>query len=117
MTRQPPVVESGIGALAAFRAETRPKLRQAPLEQLWRDHLLVDSLALDDDSGFDQGTFAVIYRSGNAAAADAVEGYRACLVSPMSISTWTLEEVVEAIVPAGAGSWVSELRGRYLGGG
>ena len=85
------------------------------MEQLWRDHLLAGSLALDGDAGFDSGTFAVIYPSENAAVAKAMDEYRSCLVEPTAITAWSLEQVVEAIVAAGARPWVSELRGRYLG--
>jgi hypothetical protein len=117
VARHRPRYEEVADAMGAFLPDDRSKLRQAPLEQLWRDHLLVGSLALDDDAGFDLGTFAIIYPSENAVVADAVERYRACLVDPGSVKAWRLEDMVEAILAAGAGPWIGELRKRYLGGG
>ena len=115
--RSRPRYEEVADAMEAFRPEHRSRLRQAPLEQLWRDHLLVGSLALDDDAGFDLGTFVVIHPSGDTIVAKAVEDYRSCLIEPTSVKAWSLENVVEAILAAGAGPWASELRERYLGGG
>ncbi len=103
------------GAMRCFVPGALHRLRQKPLEQLWRDHLLAGSLLLDSGSGFEQGTFAVLYPSGNATVAKAVEGYRAWLTEGASFTTWTLEVVLDAIEEAGAGTWAREVRERYLG--
>lgn len=102
-------------AMGVFGAGTLERLRRAPLEQLWRDHLLVGSLALDPASGFAHGTFAVIWPSENSIVGAAVEEYAACLTDASAFSAWTLENVLAAFDSAGAGPWCEALRTRYLG--
>lgn len=102
-------------AMGVFGAGTLERLRRAPLEQLWRDHLLAGSLALDPDAGFAQGTFAVIWPSENTIVGDAVKDYVACLANGSGFKAWTLENVLAAFDSAGAGPWCKALRARYLG--
>lgn len=113
--RHRPRYEAVADAMGVFVPSARERLREAPLEQLWRDHLLAGSLALDTESGFTQGTFAVLYPRENDAVAGALEAYRACLRDDSGFATWTLERVIEVLETAGAGEWVAELKGRYLG--
>jgi hypothetical protein len=101
-------------AMGTFRSDAREKLRTAPLEQFWRDHLLAGSMLLHDDS-FAAGSFAVIYPSENEAVASGVSAYRAGLREDATFKAWTMERILEAMTAAGAGAWVEELRARYLG--
>jgi len=102
-------------AMSCFAPEALPRLRQKPLEQLWRDHLLAGSLLLDAESGFERGTFAVVYPSGNVVVTKAVNDYRACLTGEETFTAWTLAAVLEAIEDAGAGTWAGNVSDRYLG--
>ena len=101
--------------MGVFCASALERLRRAPLEQLWRDHLLAGSLALDADAGFAHGTFAVIWPSENTIVGAAVEEYVACLTDTSGFRAWTLENVLAAFALAGVGSLCNELRIRYLG--
>jgi hypothetical protein len=65
--------------MGIFRPDTRALVCQRPLEQLWRDHLLVGSLAADRRSEFDNGLFALVYPIGNTAVSSAVAAYERCL--------------------------------------
>jgi len=100
-------------AMGCFVPEALPRLRQKPLEQLWRDHLLGGSLLLNGDSRFSRGSFAVVYPSENTIVANAVDEYRACLTSRTTFTAWTLEAVLDATEEAGAGTWERRVRERY----
>jgi hypothetical protein len=118
--QQPPArhrarYEAVADAMGVFVPEARPRLREAPLEQLWRDHLLAGSLLLDEASGFARGAFAVVYPSENVSVADAAQAYRGCLRDDAGFRAWTLEELLDVFARCGDGPWVGEVRGRYLG--
>ena len=102
-------------AMGVFLPEARQRLRKLPLEQFWRDHLLAASLLLHGGSGFEAGSFVVIYPEGNTVVGKAVADYRACLRDGSTFRTWTLESVLDAAEAAGAGAWVVEVRERYVG--
>ncbi len=69
--RHRPRYDQVADAMGVFLPEARAELRQPPLEQLWRDHLLAGSLLLDKGSGFDEGLFAVVYPEGNTSCGTA----------------------------------------------
>lgn len=101
--------------MGCFIPERLAQLRQRPLEQLWRNHLLAGSLALDRESGFHQGTCVVLYPARNAAVDRAIAAYQSCLNERASFRAWTLESVLDALGEAKAGTWVDQVRDRYLG--
>ena len=102
-------------AMECFISESLSKLRQKPLEQFWRNHLLVGRLALDPASGFKEGTFVVLYPTKNTDVRCAAGLYRDCLCNEATFKTWTLESVLDALVDAGGGPWVQNAKERYLG--
>lgn len=99
-----------------FHPQHRAKLRRRPLEQFWRDHLLACSVLLDERSGFEHGSFVVLYPEENEIVKSAVAEYRSCLVNPATFASWTMEQVADALDAAAVGPWVRELRARYLVG-
>jgi hypothetical protein len=111
--RHRPRYDEVADAMGVFLPEARARLRQPPLEQFWRDHLLAGSLLLDGASGFDTGAFTVVYPEGNTVVAEAVAGYGACLRDTSKFRTWTLERVLDAADGAGARAWAGEVRERY----
>jgi hypothetical protein len=114
--RHRPRYDEVADAMGVFRVDARATLKVAPVEQLWRDHLLAGSLRLDTASGFSRGTFAVVYPSANTRVVEAVTTYRACLSDPSGFATWTLEDLTDAINKStGKGAWIGELCARYLG--
>lgn len=102
-------------AMGCFDASTMPRLRQKPLQQVWRDHMLAGSLLLDRERGYEDGFFAFLYPKDNANCARAVESYSACLTTTITFAPWTLEALVEAIKIAGGGAWIELFERRYLG--
>lgn len=102
-------------AMACFRPDKLAGLRDRPLQQVWRDHLLAGSLLLASDAGYDEGTFVFLYPEENLRCGRAVEAYRACLVPGCtSFVPWTLEAVVAAVRAAEAGSWIGDFEKRYM---
>lgn len=95
--------------LGSFHATRLAELRVKPVNQLWRDHMLAGSMLLAD--GWKEGMFVVLYPAENTHAAAAIRRYQACLVDASTFGLWTLESFVDAEI---AGSWVGELRDRYL---
>jgi hypothetical protein len=104
-------VAQGMGCFDSARL---PKLRQAPLQQLWRDHLLAGSMLAHKDLGYTEGAFVVLYPAANPDCRSAVQEYRQCLTSAATFDTWTLEEFIGILGFATPAAWVEELHGRYL---
>ena len=98
--------------MGCFHASRLSDLRMKPINQLWRDHMLAGSMLLAD--GRKEGTFMVLYPAENSHAAAAIQKYLACLADSSTFGAWTLESFVAALEAEGAGSWVGELRDRYL---
>jgi hypothetical protein len=101
-------------AMGEFKADARDALKQKPLQQIWRDHMLAGSLLLDHAAGFADGFFVFLHPRDNDRCAAAVARYRACLTSERSFEAWTLEAVVAACRSADAGQWIDAFHDRYL---
>ncbi len=95
---------------ARFQEERLGELRDAPLEQLWRDHLLVGSLTAHSSGRFDGGAFVVLHPEGNEAVVQAVTRYRQCLRDDQTFSVWTLERYL-AVVRSNGGAVGDRRRG------
>lgn len=101
--------------MGQFRPDAMAKLRAKPLQQIWRDHLLVGSLVADPGAGFDEGRFVFLSPAENERCQAAVIAYRACLSSAATFDAWLLDDVVRVLQDASAGPWADELAARYLG--
>jgi hypothetical protein len=101
-------------AMKCFDATAFERLRQKPIQQVWRDHLLAGSLLLDQERGYSDGFFVFLYPKDNANCAHAVDMYSACLTARTSFAPWTLETLVEAMKVEGGGPWVGAFESRYL---
>jgi hypothetical protein len=100
--------------MGCFCPESETVLRKPPLEQLWRDHLLMGSILHHDESAFDEGQFVLLFPTMNGACRDAVELYRAQLSNDQTFTVWTLEAFVDALEARCSADWVVALRNRYL---
>lgn len=96
-----------------FRERAREALRDQPLQQIWRDHLLAESMLLAD-VGWAGGLFVFLYPAQNQACASSVDSYRRCLERDETFAAWTLEGLTERIGVEGAGAWIDVLSDRYL---
>lgn len=99
-------------AMRCFRSD-RSALRAAPLQQIWRDHLLAGSL-IQDGREFDEGAFVFVCPSENAACMNALARYREHLEDGATFHVWTLESFSAALQAATSASWVADLKKRYL---
>ena len=98
--------------MACFVPDQLPKLRERPLQQVWRDHLLVGAHQHVD--GFEDGFFAFLYPEGNTACSNAVEQYGQCLSDSNSFQGWTLERLVSCLANHSSAQWIRDLHHRYL---
>jgi hypothetical protein len=99
-------------AAGIFREDRLNELHQAPLQQIWRDHLLVLSMIQAGD--IDEGCFAFVYPKDNHKCAAAITRYLDCLTRTDTIAVWTLNEVVSAIRRNGGSLLAAMLTDRYL---
>lgn len=102
-------------AMGCFDPAAIERLKQKPLQQIWRNHLLAGSLRLDQTSGYADGFFAFVYPEQNECCERAVNRYAACLTDRSTFARWTIEMVVAAIKTEGAGDWIDAFSDRYLG--
>jgi hypothetical protein len=102
-------IAAGMGC---FNPAEFERLKKKPLQQVWRDHLLAGSMLQARD--YADGFFAFLYPKDNERCADAVAGYKTCLLNEASFVPWTLETLVDAVRAEGGGPWVESLKRRYL---
>lgn len=100
--------------MGCFGDGSEQALRRAPLEQLWRNHLLLGSILLDDAAAFDEGRFVLLYPTLNETCNDASIAYQAQLTSSATFDVWTLEHFVKALADVCTAPWVVRLRARYM---
>lgn len=108
-----PRYEAVADSSGTFKDEAREQLRAKPLQQIWRDHLLAESMLLADP-GWASGLFVFLYPEQNEACASAVNSYQRCLQKDDTFAAWTLEALTERIAAEGAGAWVDTFSSRYL---
>ncbi|MDT8440833.1 MAG: hypothetical protein RQ723_04135 [Desulfuromonadales bacterium] len=98
-------------AMACF-VDDRSRLRQAPIQQIWRDHLLAGITLIED--GYVDGMFATLYPADNTHVSTALADYRQQLVNSDSFDAWTMEQFVTALRRHASASWIDVFEDRYL---
>ena len=98
--------------MRCFRPQALPHLRQAPLQQIWRDHLLAG--ATKRELGYKEGVFVFLAPGDNNYCASAIRAYRDTLSDISSFDTWTLETIVDALKKHTRAKWVNAFHERYL---
>jgi hypothetical protein len=92
------------------------ELREAPLQQLWREHLL--SRVLLQHGLYAEGRFVVIAPGQNTQCGNAVRTYQKHLKSDepteSGFQAITLETCLDTLDAIGAGDIATKLRSRYL---
>lgn len=103
-------------AVGVFRNPLAPELREVPLQQLWREHML--SRAMIANGKYSQGRFVVIHPAQNTNCEVAIAAYQRQLVSPKAAETgfesMTLESCLEALRAIGDDGTATALHNRYL---
>jgi len=92
--------------------EDRNALQDAPLQQIWRDHLLAGITRIAD--GFEDGLFVMLYPRDNPHVSDAVAAYRTQLTDQRSFAAWTLENLVGNLRKQSDSQWIDAFNDRYL---
>ena len=100
-------------AMACFAEEQLGSLRAAPLEQIWRDHVLAGAMLAS--GAWTCGSYVFLYPAANVHCASAATKYLDCLTSSSTFEALTLERFVDVLERHTSAAWVRELRGRYLG--
>ena len=99
--------------MGCFREERLCTLRKpGPLQQMWRDHLLVGAHRMVDR--FDEADFVFVYPEINTACSRAVELYRSCLVDCDTFEAWTLDRFVDCLARHSDAEWIALFHDRYL---
>jgi hypothetical protein len=99
---------------ALFRDGSNPDLRERPLQQLWREHMMAQALV--EDGLCDQAAFILIAPRRNRAVQKAAASYEAHLrpISDVSFHRIELESVVDSLDQIGAAVEARYLSDRYL---
>lgn len=98
--------------MGCFDAEARLRLRDMPLQQVWRDHLLAGITRQVD--AFDDGFFVFLCPEANTDCAEAVTAYEGCLTRDDTFAPWGLGEFVETVRRHTTGDWIDLFADRYL---
>jgi hypothetical protein len=99
-------------AMGCFRPEAFSLLQGAPLQQIWRDHLLAG--VTQRELGYGEGVFVFVYPAANVDCRAAVQAYRSTLKNCSWFEAWTLEEVVAVLSTVTEDSWVGDFWELYL---
>lgn len=101
-------------ASGLFIDPEHPALREAPLQQIWRQHLL--SFTMIQNGCFSAGRFIMIAPALNRAAQDAIAQYRTHLSTRgiVSFDAISFEQLIEAIRRSGARDVAEQLHERYV---
>ena len=98
--------------MGCFCPDTWPRLRESPLQQIWRDHLLAG--ATKSELGYEDGVFVFLYPSCNTHCKSAVDRYQETLTDMGTFEVWTLEAVVNALRKISRAPWTEAFHQRYL---
>lgn len=93
-------------------AHDREALEAAPLQQIWRDHLLAGITRIAD--AYDAALFVMLYPQDNVHVSSALKGYVTHLANQDSLAPWTLENVVAELRDLSGAAWVESFNDRYL---
>ena len=91
------------------------RLKDKPLQQIWRDHLLALSLFITNDD-YAVGDFIYLYPSGNSNCYVGVEAYKTTLseVGETYFKPLIIERFVDIIKRHCSDGWVEDFEDRYL---
>ena len=98
-----------------FIEPRKPALKANPYQQLYREHLLAQSMLMRSD--YDEGRFIVVSPQLNTLVAAAVAGYQAELKpageDQVGFASITLEDTIVALAMAGEEEYAARLYRRY----
>ena len=100
-----------------FHKDQLAKLKESPIQQIWRDHLLALSMyKMNDD--YEEGMFVFLYPEKNIECEQAVEKYKETFLEPdeekNDFYPRTLEEVIAILRNSSSEDWIEKFYDRYL---
>jgi hypothetical protein len=98
-------------AMQCFRAESAPRLRESPYQQIWRDHLLAGAVRQADK--YDDGIFVMLYPRANEHCHVAATNYTTFLSDGSTFACWLLEDVLNLLIAGTASTWPQKVFDRY----
>jgi hypothetical protein len=90
----------------------RNNLKSSPLQQIWRDHLLVGIAKIE--GGYEDAMFVMLYPRENMHVSGAAKEYLKYLVIPDSFASWTLEDFFRLLQKYSQATWMNLFYNRYL---
>lgn len=102
--------ESGVFNMAMVEV-----LKEKPIQQIWRDHLLVLSMFIKNND-FNRGDFIYLYPSDNSNCAKGIEQYKMTFNENKEsyFIPLTLEKLASTIKTISNEKWINEFINRYL---
>jgi hypothetical protein len=111
-----PHYENIASCMGVFEKSCLPKLQESPLQQIWRDHLLVGSLLVNGD--YEEGFLLFLYPAQNISCASAIDSYQSTLRSQDSgehgFYVCTMEQFHLILSKLSDAQWVKQFYERYL---
>ncbi len=103
-------IESGFFDLSHLE-----KLKERPIQQIWRDHLLTLSLFISNQD-YQRGDFIYLYPSENTECVKAIENYEKTFLPNKEnyFKPLTIEKIVEVLKKNSTEIWINEFEDRYL---
>jgi len=102
-------------ASGIFEMSNINRLKEKPIQQIWRDHLLTLSLFITNND-YEIGDFIYLYPSENLSCKSGIEKYKSTFKE--SIETYlrplTIEKLVETIKIHCSDKWIIDFENRYL---
>jgi hypothetical protein len=103
-------------ASGLYKDPHSPELRASPVQQLWREHMLSQTML--DNGLYENGIFIVVYPGDNEDCSNAVAQYRSHLIDPWghspAFAEFSLEHCVVALREIGETTLADALFNRYL---
>jgi len=107
--------ETRTNTCGLFKSNSVDFLRQPPLSQIWRDHLLCIATRQDYDEGF----FVFLFPSKNSQCQKGVDDYKQYLAfnndEQNCFYPCHLDDFINTLTTISTANWTKELKKRYLG--
>lgn len=98
-----------------FEMSNMNRLKEKPLQQIWRDHLLTLSLFVTNND-YEIGDFIYLYPSENLNCKEGIENYKSTFKKSHEnyFKPLTIEKLVETIKIYCSAKWIIDFEDRYL---
>ena len=109
------IYETIARASEIFNLSKIKELKEKPIQQIWRDHLLALSLFITN-SDYDMGDFIFLYPAKNENCVKAIEKYKQTFNESESsfFKPLTIENLTNTIKNIDNSDWINEFENRYL---